>query len=186
MPRPYDLESKLKFFSGLIIGLLIAAAIPAFLIYTGSYNMTATRPASMMEKRAGKMSWENWVHKTAPAAKNPYANDASVLESGLDHYKENCIVCHSAPGMEFSEIAKGMNPGPPILEHVDDFTDGELFYIIKNGIRMTGMPAFGPTHSDDEIWKIAAFIRHLPKLTDQEKAALKSASSEEEEHHHHD
>jgi len=48
------------------------------------------------------------------------------------------------------------------------------------------MPAFGPTHTDDEIWKIAAFIRHLPKLTDQEKAALKSASSEEEEHHHHD
>ena len=51
-------------------------------------------------------------------------------------------------------------------------TDGELFWIVQNGIRMTGMPAFGPTHKDEEIWKIVAFLRHLPALTPEEEKAL--------------
>ena len=173
----------MKFIFGLIIGLLLAGAIPVVLIYNGSLNMCATQMPSMMEKRLGSMSWENWVHKNAPITKNPLANDQFALKAGLDHYAENCFVCHAAPGMEKSEISRGLNPPAPILNDIADFTDAELFYIIKNGIRMTGMPAFGPTHKDGEIWKIVLFVRHLPNLTDQERQVLDGKSADEEHHH---
>jgi mono/diheme cytochrome c family protein len=55
-------------------------------------------------------------------------------------------------------------------------TDGELFWVVQNGIRMTGMPAFGPTHKDEEIWKIVAFLRHLPALTPEEEKALSAGA----------
>lgn len=175
----------MKFFSGLIVGLLLAVGIPMLAIYTGSINMAASQEPNQLEKVLGTMAWENCMRTHASDAKNPYANDATALQVGLAHYQENCMVCHAAPGMESSEIAKGMNPPPPILDDIDDMTDGHLFWLIKNGIRMTGMPAFGPTHSDEEIWKTIAFVRHLTKLTPQERETLQSSAAEEEAEHHH-
>jgi hypothetical protein len=61
--------------------------------------------------------------------------------------------------------------------------DGELFWVVSNGIRMTGMPAFAPTHKEDEIWKIVAFVRHLPEITKEEQQALKASREEETGHH---
>lgn len=97
--------------------------------------------------------------------------------------------CHNAPGYSRTEIAKGLNPNPP------DFTskdvkmrkETELYWIIKNGIKMTGMPAFGPTHSEDELWGIVVFIKGLPSLKPEEyQAMLKAAGldKEKEDHHH--
>lgn len=173
----------MKFFSGLIVGVVLAGAIPLALVWTGSLNMCASLEPSAVEKKVGTMAWENSMHKNAPTSKNPYADNADALKIGLAHYQENCFVCHAAPGVESSEIAKGMNPPPPMLDDVEDMTDGELFYLVKNGIRMTGMPAFGSTHTDEEIWKMVAFVRHLTKLTPEEQEMLRP-SIEEEEHHH--
>jgi mono/diheme cytochrome c family protein len=175
----------MKFFAGLIVGLLLAVGIPMVAIYTGSINMGASQEPNRLEKVIGTMAWENCMRTHASDAKNPYGNDAKALQAGLGHYQENCVVCHAAPGLESSEIAKGMNPAPPMLDDVEDMNDGHLFWLIKNGIRMTGMPAFGSTHSDDEIWEMVGFVRHLTKLTPQEREMLQS-SVEEEEHHHED
>jgi hypothetical protein len=95
-------------------------------------------------------------------------------------------MCHGAPGIPATEIAKGLNPPPPSLgSEESDTPDGELFWVTKHGIRLTSMPAFGPTHTDEEIWKIVAFVRHLPDLTPEERNSLREAS-EGEEHHHED
>ncbi len=77
-----------------------------------------------------------------------------------------------------------MNPPAPdlTLPSVQKMRDGELFWVVSNGIRMTGMPAFSPTHKEDEIWKIVAFVRHLPEVTKEEQQTLK-AGHEEEKHH---
>lgn len=176
----------MKFFSGLIVGVLLTVGIPMVAIYTGSINMGASQEPNRVEKVVGTMAWENCMRTHASDAKNPYANDAKALQVGMAHYQENCMVCHAAPGIESSEIAKGMNPPPPVLDDIDDMTDGHLFWLVKNGIRMTGMPAFGPTHSDEEIWKTIAFVRHLTKLTPEERQTLKASVEEEEEHHHDD
>jgi mono/diheme cytochrome c family protein len=102
----------------------------------------------------------------------------------MDHYRENCIMCHGAPGVAGAELSKGLNPPAPLLDKEENDTpDGELFWVVKHGIRMTPMPAFGPTYTDEEIWKIVAFIRHLPDLTARERDSLRSATGEEAHHH---
>src|SRR5262249_30548705 len=173
----------MKFFSGVICGVVLTAAVPALAIYSGMLSMGASEKPSELEKKVGTMAWETSAEKLGPKIANPFSNKAEALKVGFDHYKENCFICHAAPGIKSSEIAQGMNPAPPMLDDLADLTDGQLFWVVKNGIRMTGMPAFGPTHQDDEIWKIVAFLRHVPKLTPEEKASL-AAASEEEDHHH--
>jgi mono/diheme cytochrome c family protein len=76
--------------------------------------------------------------------------------------------------VDASEIGEGLNPPATdlTLARVQDRADGELFWIVQNGIRMTGMPAFGPTHREEEIWKIVAFLRHLPEITPEEERQL--------------
>jgi mono/diheme cytochrome c family protein len=105
-------------------------------------------------------------------------DDRGLLASGLEHYNGMCITCHGAPGLAPSEIERGLNPPAPRLWSDDSqsMTDGELYWIVKNGIRMTGMPAFGPTHDEAELRAIVAFVRRLPKLRDGEYAALVRAS----------
>ena len=76
-----------------------------------------------------------------------------------------CEECHGAPGVERSEMGKGLYPrGPKLLWAAKEDSPSELFWITKNGIKMTGMPAFGPTHSDEEIWAIVAFVKKLPGI----------------------
>jgi mono/diheme cytochrome c family protein len=69
------------------------------------------------------------------------------------------------------------------LPRVQARTDGQLYWLVDEGIRMSGMPAFGPTHGENELWQIVAFLRHLPEITEEEKAQLKG-QKEEAEHHH--
>ena len=113
------------------------------------------------------------------------ARDPGAVARGMSHYRENCLPCHGAPGVDAAEFHEGMNPSPPGIdaEVVQHGSDAELFWVIKNGIRMTGMPAFGVNHKDDELRDIVAFVRHVPQLTDAEREALR-AGSEGEDHHH--
>jgi len=77
-----------------------------------------------------------------------------------------CVICHGAPGKEQSEISKGLHPSPPDLaEAPRRWNSAQLFWIVKNGIKMTGMPAFGPTHSDNQLWDLVAFVQKLPSLS---------------------
>ena len=117
----------------------------------------------------------------APHESIPMEIDKTVLASGEEHYAAMCVYCHGAPDVAPAEFAAGLYPPPPSLTG-DDMSDGELFWTIKNGIRMTGMPAFGATHSDEKIWHIVAFIRHLSELTPAEKETLQNARPESEEH----
>jgi len=173
----------MKFIAGLIVGVLLVFAVPMALMMTGMFGMGAMNEPTKIEKEIGQWAWLTSAKKNAPTMKNPFTTDIT-LDDGLDHYKDNCVTCHGAPGVEKSEIGKGLNPTAPILDIpiVTERTDGELFWTIKNGIRMTGMPAFGPTHSDDEIWKIVQFVRHLPQLTEKERGELQEATKEEEHH----
>jgi mono/diheme cytochrome c family protein len=113
------------------------------------------------------------------------SKDPNAVALGLTHYRENCLPCHEVPGVDAAEFHEGMNPSPPDMDAqaVQHQSDAELFWVIKNGIRMTGMPAFGGNHNDEEIRHIVAFVRHVTQLTDAERQALKSGAGEE---HHHD
>jgi mono/diheme cytochrome c family protein len=98
----------------------------------------------------------------------PGVDSPEMMRMGLQHYQEMCVTCHGAPGIEPSEIAKGLYPHPPLLERKKRLHIGSTYWIVKNGVRDTGMPAFGPTHSEQELWAIAAFTVKMPHLTPQQ------------------
>ncbi len=106
-------------------------------------------------------------------AQNPVALTPQVLRESMEHFADHCATCHSNDGSGATSIAKGLYPKPPDMRQAQtqDLTDGELFYIIHNGIRFTGMPAFGEemeTSKDEDSWKLVYFIRRLPKITVEE------------------
>ena len=181
-----SVKNLLKFGSGMVTGVLLVTIIPFAVLALGLVDLSASNEPGKVESWLAPWAFARSMAHRAPVTKNPFASNTSVLPSGMAHYRENCVICHGAPNVPSSELAQGLNPPAPKL-HTDDtqaLKDGELFWIIKNGIRMTGMPAFGETHSDEEIWHIVTFVRHLPAITDKERAVLKSAIGGEEEHHH--
>ena len=87
--------------------------------------------------------------------------------------------------MKRAEFAQGMNPIPPDIDGpLQGYSDGQLFWVIKNGIRATGMPAFAVNHTDEEIADITAFVRHTPRLTPEERKELAEVAAPREPHHH--
>jgi mono/diheme cytochrome c family protein len=93
-----------------------------------------------------------------------------------------CTGCHLGPGVERSELSQGLYPPAPELARGDDLTPAEQFWVIKHGIKLTAMPAWGKTHDDNLIWDMVAFIRQLPKLNAaQYQAAVASAPESHQE-----
>lgn len=152
--------------------------------------MAATNDPGTIEKSMGTFAVERSMVMRAPNQENPFAGESQAIATGLEHYAGMCLRCHGAPGMKPGEFSKGLNPPAPMLEHAsEEFSEGDLFWITKHGIRMTGMPAFGVTHNDDDIWKIVAFVNELPKLTDEQKAKLSEGQGKSHGHsesHHGD
>ncbi|MGH9443277.1 MAG: c-type cytochrome [Thermoanaerobaculia bacterium] len=177
----------MRFLFGVLVGVAGLLAAAYFAATSGRISVAATNHGGLYDiadhllARASDRS----VERHAPQKTNPFANDPGAAAVGMAHYKENCLDCHGARDIESEEFAKGLNPAPPMLDMrgTQKMSDGELFWIISNGFRMTGMPAFSPTHSEAEIWKIVAFVHHLPKLTDAEVAKLKEGREDPAEHH---
>jgi len=175
----------MRLFAGILVGFLLVAVGAAVLIGLGSYNVAASIPPGKLEESLARLALNRSVARRAPVVKNAMAASADVLREGLSHYKENCVGCHGAPGVDAAEYGQGLNPPAPdpTLPRIQKRPDGELFWIVSNGIRMTGMPAFGPTHKEEHLWKIVAFLRHLPELSPEEEKQLKAGAEEESRHH---
>ena len=96
-----------------------------------------------------------------------------------------CSECHGGPGIEPGVTGKGLYPAPPRFpeEELDEFTLEEIFWVTKNGIKMTGMPGYGPTHDDETIWAIAIFLDRSRNLSEDEYRDLKQKYSDKHEHH---
>jgi mono/diheme cytochrome c family protein len=108
--------------------------------------------------------------------------DPKRIALGAGQYAEMCAGCHLAPGMRRTEIARGLYPRAPELRRKGRLTPAEQFWVVKHGVKMTGMPAWGVTHDDDVLWSVVAFLRKLPELTpDQYQALVKSAPKTHDE-----
>jgi mono/diheme cytochrome c family protein len=178
------MKTKWMLLLSFVAGILATLLMPILILATGAINMGADVKPGLIERTLAPWGRDRSVAKRALDEKNPFAANSEAIDMGLDHYRENCVMCHGAPGVAGADLSKGINPPAPSLgKEVGDTSDGELFWVIKHGVRMTAMPAFGPTHTDEEIWKIVAFIRHLPELTAQEQDSLRSAPSDEAHHH---
>jgi mono/diheme cytochrome c family protein len=149
------------------------ASIALFLllfIFSGIFDPSALSPHSNFTKWAINTTLDKSIERRAKKIEAPNLFDSSLINEGFRHYNEMCVICHSAPGINESEIAKGLYPdAPKLYEYASQMDSKETFWIIKNGIKMTGMPAFGPTHTDQNIWAITGFvIQKLGKLTPEQ------------------
>ena len=153
-------------------------------LFNGIYNFAATSPHNNLTSLIINKSVEKSVKKHAKYVPMSHLEVNAKIEEGAEEYDEMCAMCHGGPGLPESVLYKGLYPRPPKLykDH-DDWTDEELFWIIKNGIKMTGMPAYGPTHSDEEIWTIVAFLKKLPELSDEQYKALTEENTDHHPHH---
>jgi mono/diheme cytochrome c family protein len=151
-----------------VAAILFMVGALAF-IYSGVYDIAATDPHLGLVRWVLNTTQVRAVEEHAEEAPEPPPVDPAMLQHGFRHYREMCVVCHGAPGVERGEFGQGMNPTPPDLaEMAERYSARELFWITKHGLKMAGMPAFGPTHSDEEIWGIVAFVQQLPEMSPQE------------------
>lgn len=172
-----------KLIIGFVAGVLIVLGVPAVLLAFGAIDMGASVGAGALERTLAEWAVDRSVDTRATSESNPYAEVPAAADAGLEHYRETCVLCHGAPGVNPNELATGLTPpAPSLVLAARHRTDGELFWITKHGIRMTGMPAFGGTHTDEEIWEIVAFLHHLSSLSKEQLAALKEAGTEEDHH----
>ena len=157
-----------SFVSGIVLTLVFAAVGGYLVLQAGLIPANADAKPGPIEIWAAKLSLHATLDREAPKGPSPIAmTDANLIE-GINLYSQHCAICHGTAEGEksTSPLAKGLNPSPPQLasEGVEDDTEGESFWKIKHGIRWTGMPAWKETLNDDQIWKLATFLKHMDKL----------------------
>lgn len=158
--------------------LAVLAAAGLLFIYSGAYNVAATEKHTTLGRWVMNTMQNRSVAVRAEGVAAPPLADSAMVEHGFEHFRAMCVVCHGAPGVERGELGKGITPTPPRLsEQASMFSAKELFWIIENGIKMAGMPAFGPTHSDQEIWGLVAFLERLEGMSEEEYAEWESRSA---------
>ncbi len=158
----------------LIIAMLAGASL---FIYWGVYNVSAlqqhTRPVYWLLDKAMKRS----IHQRAEEIRVPPLSDPALIERGFYHFREKCVQCHGAPGIAQDEIGKGLTPIPAnLVETAREWTAAEIYWTVKQGVKMTGMPAWKFTYEEEDLWAIVAFIKQLlPKLSPEEYRAMDRA-----------
>jgi thiosulfate dehydrogenase len=162
---------KLAFLAGLIVGVLLIPA-GAYLYFAGGYAPVATGAAPIpFEKMLARKALHARLAKEMPKTVPIEPTEANLL-GGAALYKEQCAVCHGLPGAAKTAIAAGMFPKPPQLfqgKGVTDDEPGETYWKVANGIRLTGMPGFGSTLKDDQLWQVSLLLANADKLSEAVK-----------------
>lgn len=164
----------------LLGGLIFLILAGLLFIFSGVYDVAATSEDGGLIEWVLETTRERSVHRAAESldVQVPRLDDPRMIRSGLVRYHELCATCHGAPGVKISEIGQGLNPYPPELAgEAGEEEPLELFWVVKNGIRMTGMPAYGVTHGDEEIWEVVAFLKRMPQLSPEEYQKLVAEAS---------
>jgi mono/diheme cytochrome c family protein len=169
------LRTAFRLVGGLLVIVGAIAVVSA--VWFASQGISAKpepgRTETVLARRLRSMA----IPRAARDERNPVAASADTIKDGLEHFADHCAVCHANDGSGDTEMGRGMYPRAPDMRQAatQNLTDGELFYIIQNGVRLTGMPAWGggSEHDATDNWKLVHFIRHLPKLTPAELDTMK-------------
>jgi mono/diheme cytochrome c family protein len=183
-------RTQLRYLFWLVLPVFVGIAATGAHILAG--GISARDEPSTTEAFIARRLRHLAIPRRARELTNPVKATAEGLVAAKAHFADHCASCHGNDGRGATLIGRGLYPKPPDMTAVgtQQLTDGELYYIIQNGIRFTGMPGFGEKAADDsyaESWGLVHFIRHLPQMTDDEIVAMKqlnpksSAELEKEE-----
>jgi mono/diheme cytochrome c family protein len=152
-------------FVGVVVLLLVGA------VYVRLTGLTAREQPGPLETSVARAARRFAIPASERARMNPVPRSDDAVSAGLDHFADHCAVCHANDGSGETDFGRGMFPKPPDMRAAatQEMTDGELFYVIENGIRFTGMPAFGgQPEGETSSWQLVHFIRRLPALSQAE------------------
>ena len=173
--------------------LLVAALGAAAAAYSGWFDVSASHPHAPMTQWLLHTVMEQSVRQHAHAVPPIPADLDARLPQGAGLFRDMCAQCHGAPGVDRDEVGQGLMPqAPDLTKGTGEWKPAEVFWIIKNGIRLTGMPAWGGTHSDDQVWALTAAVLALPTLTPDRYRELSGGPphsahvhSDQHDGHHH-
>jgi len=165
----------LKFLAAIGILAIVVALAAAVFFFGGFYNVAAA---------VGEPDWAKWglvrvrqasigrhAGKETPLTPPIALNDQRNVSAGARaFYQRGCVACHGAPGVQWAKFSEGLRPDPPDLKELaNELSPQAIFWVVKNGINMTGMPSFGAIEvPDQEIWTIVAFVKKLPEVSEQD------------------
>ena len=191
--------------------LLILEVIAAGAVLARAHGWSAREEPTSIERWIARRARAAAIPADAKTRANPVPKTDKVIVDARAHWADHCASCHANDGSGDTQMGKHMYPQAPDMRQAEtqSLTDGELFYIIQNGVRLTGMPAWGGNsdHDTEDSWKLVDFIRHLPSLTFEERKQMEKlnpkspeelkeeeeeerflkgeTSNEPEQHHHH-
>jgi len=171
----------MKLLGALLLIVAALAVLAAVLVYQGTLDIAADVPHSSIVLQMMKAARDRTIAVRAKEIQVPPLDDPHLIAKGARDYSEMCTPCHLAPGDKESELREGLYPKPPDLTLHIDASPAEMFWVIKHGIKMTAMPAWGLTHDDARLWNIVAFLRKLPELTPEQYQATVGPSEKEQQ-----
>jgi mono/diheme cytochrome c family protein len=162
----------------------VIALVAGLLLIRGGISAKATPGEfeTTLARRARTLA----IPRSARDMRNPVPLTPQVLAEGREHFADHCAICHGNDGSGDTEVGRGLYPRAPDMRQpaTQSLPDGELFYIIENGVRLTGMPAWGSHEGTDDSWHLVHFIRHLPKLTPAELEEMKTLNPKAPDERH--
>lgn len=168
-------------------GVVLVCIIAGLFWYVKVHAFSAREKPMAVEAFLARRVRNFSIPSDARQKKNPLSATELAIAEGRDHYADHCAVCHANDGSGKTEMGSNLYPPAPDMREDDTqhLTDGELLYIVHNGIRFTGMPGWGGGEGEDN-WKLVLFIRHLPQITPQELELMNDVNhlTAEPEHNH--
>jgi len=169
---------KLSLFLAGALLVIVVALLGGVVFVMGARGFSARERPSAVERWVARRARAMAAPANASTRTNPVPNSPEVLAEARAHWADHCAGCHANNGSGDIEMGKRMYPPAPDMRQAEtqEMTDGELFFVIQNGIRLTGMPAWGggSGHDEQDSWKLVRFIRHLPQITAEEEREMQS------------
>jgi mono/diheme cytochrome c family protein len=159
------------FVLGVIVTLVVLVIMVIAVSHLGLYPIGADNPPSQLERTLAGRAMNVYADKHKPAGDNPIAPTAPNLTEGAKQYEEHCALCHGGAKARISAMQGQFSPpAPQLIDRIPHDPPSWIFWVTKHGVRMTGMPAWTGILSDDDIWKIVAFIKNSDKLPPDTRA----------------
>src|SRR5262245_2488320 len=166
------------FLAGVIVTLVAIAAFVFVVSRFGMYPIGADNPPGRIERFIASRAMDVYAEKHKPEGNNPTELTATNLTQGAAEYEEHCAFCHGGAKAKVSPMRDQFSPPvPQLIDRIPYDEDAWLFWVTKHGVRMTGMPAWNGVMSDDELWKIVAFIKHSDKLPPETQVAWQNLAA---------
>jgi mono/diheme cytochrome c family protein len=158
-----------------LILFVLAAAAAGYGLTLVRRGFSALATPSAIEEFAATAARKMAVPSAYRQLRNPITRSTENIRAGMEHFADHCAICHANDGGGHTLFGKGLYPKPPDMRAAgtQNKSDGELYYTIENGVRLSGMAAFGEAHTAAQTWRLVLFIRHLPQITAEELNEMK-------------